>query len=203
MNRLTAQQQAVYDFVRQCIFSRGYGPTVREIGEHMAIKSPNGVMSHLRALERKGVISRSAKKSRAIELTDPVVRPQSKWQIRGSITSSRLKLAKERNEFVDTAIPLFPDICFLIEIQDDSLSTWKIQTGDHLVVKPLKGAVQGQVLLAQDERQETFGIGRGTTSGASVLFHPIVGTMTQRILSDGEIIGAAVGVLRSFDRNLG
>ena len=42
MNRpLTNQQQAVYDFIRDKIVSRGYGPTVREIGEHMNIKSPN------------------------------------------------------------------------------------------------------------------------------------------------------------------
>lgn len=73
---LTAQQQIVYDYIRDRILSRGYGPTVREIGEHMNIKSPNGVMCHLRALERKGVIVRKANKSRAIELTEELPRSQ-------------------------------------------------------------------------------------------------------------------------------
>ena len=52
--QLTERQQAVYDMIRDLIVQRGYGPTVREIGEQFGIKSPNGVMCHLRALERKG-----------------------------------------------------------------------------------------------------------------------------------------------------
>ncbi len=67
---LTARQQQVYDFIHDRISTRGYGPTVREIGEFIGIKSPNGVMCHLRALERKGMINRLANKSRAIELTN-------------------------------------------------------------------------------------------------------------------------------------
>ena len=51
-------------------------PTVREIGEQFGIKSPNGVMCHLRALERKGLIRRSPNKSRAIELTESIDRSQ-------------------------------------------------------------------------------------------------------------------------------
>ncbi|MEZ6074591.1 MAG: hypothetical protein R3C56_02630 [Pirellulaceae bacterium] len=51
---LTNQQQAVYNLIRERIIHRGYGPTkVGEIGEHMNIKSPNGVMCHLRALVGK------------------------------------------------------------------------------------------------------------------------------------------------------
>ncbi|HBE67728.1 MAG TPA: repressor LexA, partial [Planctomycetaceae bacterium] len=72
MNRpLTKQQQSVYDFIRERIADRGYGPTVREIAKHMEIRNPNGVMCHLRALEKKGMITRAANKSRAIKLTEP------------------------------------------------------------------------------------------------------------------------------------
>ncbi len=69
-NDLTERQQRVYEVIREKINTRGYGPTVREIGEILNISSPNGVMCHLRALERKGKISRAANKSRAIELTE-------------------------------------------------------------------------------------------------------------------------------------
>ena len=50
--QLTERQQNIYNMIRNLIVQRGYGPTVREIGEHFGIKSPNGVMCHLRALER-------------------------------------------------------------------------------------------------------------------------------------------------------
>ena len=72
--QLTDRQRRVYELIRELILNRGYGPTVREIGEAFGIKSPNGVMCHLRALERKGLILRSPNKSRAIELTEKFAR---------------------------------------------------------------------------------------------------------------------------------
>ena len=57
-SQLTERQREIYDFIRDKIESRGYGPTVREIGLNFDIKSPNGVMCHLKALEKKGLIIR-------------------------------------------------------------------------------------------------------------------------------------------------
>ncbi|MEZ6104584.1 MAG: hypothetical protein R3B96_00335 [Pirellulaceae bacterium] len=51
---LTQRQREVYQFIRGLITRRGYGPTVREIGDHFGIGSPNGVMCHLRALKPRG-----------------------------------------------------------------------------------------------------------------------------------------------------
>ena len=68
---LTYRQQEIYDFLREKIVTRGYGPTVREIGQQFEIKSPNGVMCHLKALEKKGMISRESHMSRAIQLSNP------------------------------------------------------------------------------------------------------------------------------------
>ena len=65
---LTERQQAVLDFIRQTIAASGDSPTVREIGAHFSIASPNGVMCHLKALEEKGFIRRQALVSRGISL---------------------------------------------------------------------------------------------------------------------------------------
>ena len=58
--KLTERQQAIYQFLKDKIINRGYGPTVREIGDAFDIRSPNGVMGHLKALERKGLIKRKS-----------------------------------------------------------------------------------------------------------------------------------------------
>ncbi|MCL4193493.1 MAG: repressor LexA, partial [Thermoguttaceae bacterium] len=42
MELLTDRQRKVYEFIREKILTRGYGPTVREIGDHFRIRSPNG-----------------------------------------------------------------------------------------------------------------------------------------------------------------
>lgn len=68
---LTTRQQEIYDFISDRI-AKGLPPTVREIGNRFKIKSPNGVMCHLKALERKGLINRDSQLSRAITLVhDP------------------------------------------------------------------------------------------------------------------------------------
>src|SRR5436309_11170266 len=67
-SQLTERQREIYEFIRDKIETRGYGPTVREIGEAFDIKSPNGVMCHLKALEKKEMIKRDRNHDRAIEL---------------------------------------------------------------------------------------------------------------------------------------
>jgi len=64
--RLTARQQEMLDFIRS---NMAYcSPAIREIGRAMNIRSPNGVVCHLDALEKKGRIRRTPGKTRNIEV---------------------------------------------------------------------------------------------------------------------------------------
>ena len=67
---LTARQREALDFITYCLDERGYPPTLRAIGEHMGIRSTNGVNDHLKALERKGYLVREELKSRALRPID-------------------------------------------------------------------------------------------------------------------------------------
>lgn len=74
MQKLTQRQKAVLDYIVESIQDRGYPPTLREIGNHLGIKSTNGVNDHLRALERKGYLTREDMKSRTLRPTMPANR---------------------------------------------------------------------------------------------------------------------------------
>jgi len=63
---LTEQQEKVFRFLKDNSFFSG--PTVRQIQQHFGFKSPNGVICHLDALERKGFITRRPKVARGIEV---------------------------------------------------------------------------------------------------------------------------------------
>src|ERR1700712_2592976 len=63
---LTQRQREILDFISASIVERGFPPTLREIGEHFAIRSTNGVNDHLKALEKKGHLRREDLKSRAM-----------------------------------------------------------------------------------------------------------------------------------------
>jgi repressor LexA len=69
MQKLTQRQEMVLQYIQSSIVERGYPPTLREIGNFMGIRSTNGVNDHLRALERKGYLTREDMKSRALRPT--------------------------------------------------------------------------------------------------------------------------------------
>lgn len=55
---LTDRQKSIYDFIEDYQMDHGCSPKIREIQESFEIKSINGVIKHLRALETKGWIER-------------------------------------------------------------------------------------------------------------------------------------------------
>ncbi|NCQ60513.1 MAG: transcriptional repressor LexA [Myxococcales bacterium] len=72
VQKLTDRQRAVLEFIHDSMDEFGYPPTLREIGGHLGIRSTNGVNDHLRALERKGYLTRECMKSRTLRLVRDV-----------------------------------------------------------------------------------------------------------------------------------
>lgn len=69
MQALTPKQRTVLLFIAEHMDAHGFPPTIRELCEGVSIRSTNGVNDHLKALEKKGYITRDAGKSRALKLT--------------------------------------------------------------------------------------------------------------------------------------
>src|SRR6059058_2295090 len=67
---LTERQEKILAFIKKTILEQGYPPTIREIGLAFGIRSTNGVNDHLKALERKGYVSRGELKSRALTVLE-------------------------------------------------------------------------------------------------------------------------------------
>ncbi len=127
-NTLTSRQQAIYDFLKDKIRTRGYGPTVREIGAKFGIRSPNGVMCHLKALEKKGLISRESHMSRAIQLSEPI--SGMTLPLAGRIAAGSPIEAVEQTERVDFS-PLFePSDHFCLKVAGQSMIEAQIVDGD-------------------------------------------------------------------------
>lgn len=74
MHKLTDRQRMVLEYICESISDRGYPPTLREIGLKLGIRSTNGVNDHLRALERKGYLTREDMKSRTLRPTEVTLR---------------------------------------------------------------------------------------------------------------------------------
>lgn len=64
MEKLTAKQQKIYDYIQTFSAEHGYPPSVREIGAAVGLKSPSTVHFHLKGLEEAGVIIKAEGKTR-------------------------------------------------------------------------------------------------------------------------------------------
>lgn len=69
MKDLTLRQQEILGFIQVYLRDNGYWPSIREIQKHFDFKSTNAVMGHLRALEKKGYISRIPGQARTFRIT--------------------------------------------------------------------------------------------------------------------------------------
>ena len=96
---MTPRQQQILDFIR----SKRIAPTVREIGVEFGIKSPNGVICHLKALERQGLIRRGANKARSIEVVGDDAATSLLRELVAAIDAKQSKLAFSLGTILDIA----------------------------------------------------------------------------------------------------
>ena len=76
MAKLTARQQELLDYLHDAHHENGVMPSTREIQAHFGFASQTAAMSHLRALERKGVIKRLPGKARAVVFPEELEREE-------------------------------------------------------------------------------------------------------------------------------
>jgi len=161
----------VLDFIRQSIADRGYPPTLREIGARMGIRSTNGVNDHLRALERKGYLTREDMKSRALR---PTSHANSNGDARGATNGRAPIPASEDEDVIDVQVlgrvaaglPLFAEEhvidtvrvdrgllkggreVFGLRVQGDSMIEAGILNGDYIFVRKQLTANRGDIVVA-------------------------------------------------------
>lgn len=196
MDQLTKRQRLVYDFIKDKIRNRGYGPTVREIGEQFGISSPNGVMCHLKALEKKGLIIREPNMSRAIQLAlEPV--EERGLPLRGRVAAGVLHEAVEQTERVDFEAMFSKKNLFVLQVQGDSMIDAQIADGDFVVIRKARDAAYGQIVVAQTEDGEAT-LKRWCPEANRIRLEPANKDMKAIYVKDAKVLGVLVGVVRNL-----
>jgi repressor LexA len=195
MEHVTERQQAVYEFIRDKIRNRGYGPTVREIGENFGIKSPNGVMCHLKALEKKGIITRERNMSRAIQLS---AEPRG-LRLAGQIAAGVLHEAIEQQERIDFGEMFSPDNenVVALEVRGESMVDDQIVDGDYVIVDRRRGARKGQIVVAVTDEGEAT-LKRWFPEKGRIRLQPANAAMKPIFVKNAEVFGVVVGVVRQI-----
>lgn len=192
---LTRRQRDVYEYIRDLIRDRGYGPTVREIGARFGIGSPNGVVSHLRALEKKGFIRREARKSRSIQLLQET---RDGIALAGVIAAGQPLEAIEQSETLDLDT-MFPHAdCFALQVRGDSMIEDQICDGDFVMVERREEARDGQIVVALLEDGDAT-LKRYYRETGRIRLEPANATMRPIYANRVKILGVVVGVIRRYN----
>lgn len=191
---LTKRQKSVYLFIRDKIRNRGYGPTVREIGEKFEIRSPNGVMCHLRALETKGLITREPNMSRAIQLAaEPI--EDTGMPLIGEVAAGVMHEAIEQDERVDFGQFFNRKNQYALRVRGDSMIDAAIADGDYVVIKKQKSANKGDIVVAQTDEGEAT-LKYWFPEKNRIRLQPANETMSAIYVKNAKVLGVVVGVVR-------
>jgi repressor LexA len=200
---MTARQRAIYEFIGDLVQRRGFGPTIREIAEAFDIKSPNGVVCHLKALEKKGLIHRNEFKARAIEVPQLLAerkRARAEGEqglpFAGVVPAGFTNQAFELNERID-----FDEIfggagTFVLRVKGDSMIEAHIADGDYVICRSAGTAERGQMVVALNDEDEAT-LKYWFPERRRIRLQPANREMPPIYVKNARVRGVVVGVVRS------
>ena len=204
MEKLTAKQQKIYDYIQTFSAEHGYPPSVREIGAAVGLKSPSTVHFHLKGLEEAGVIIKAEGKTRAITLSGtgrPVAEEQDphadQIPVVGSVAAGSPILAEECiEEYIPFQAGPHPEEYFALKVRGESMLGVGIYPDDLVVIHRQSQARNGEIVVALFEDEATVKTlsqknGQTWLLPANPDDQPIDGTHAQ-------IIGKVVALLRRY-----
>ena len=215
MKGLTQRQTQLLQFISDHVKENGYPPSIREMAEHMNIRSTNGVNDHLKALEKKGYLTRktglksraitlnkrragrSRRKSKYIEKTDVIDIP-----LVGRVAAGTPILAQQHIEQhiqLDRHLVGQSADIFALRVQGDSMIEKGILSGDLVFVRRQNTADPGQIIVAMLDGEATVKTYRPEAS--RIVLEPANSSMDPIVIEQGDyqqvqILGIVIGVFR-------
>lgn len=205
MTELTKRQKDILIFIKKYLASKGYPPTVREIGKSLDLSSPATIHVHLHNLENKGYIKMEKSKNRAIELlvenefldiSDKTI----EVPLLGKITAGNPIEAIENPEnYFSLPASLIPKnkTVFTLNVSGDSMINAGIFDGDIVIVEKASTANNGEIVVAMTEENEVT-LKRFYKEKDHFRLQPENDTMAPFIFNNVTILGKAIGLYRKI-----
>lgn len=196
-------QGRILAYIQDEIKSRGYAPSVREIGEAVGLKSTSTVHGHLMRLEKKGLLHRDAMKPRAMGVLtnmqdDDDDRSVRRIPVVGRVAAGMPILAEENTEELMTLPSDFvgDGEHFILRVRGDSMIQAGIFNDDYIVVRSQPSANNGEIVVALVEDEAT--VKRFFKENGHFRLQPENDAMEPIIVPSVTIMGKVVSLLRRF-----
>ncbi len=193
---LTDKQRQIFEYIVREIEQRGYPPSIRDIGDAFEIKSPNGVMCHLKALEKKGLIKREGKHARAIQIAG-IRSGGASLPLLGLVAAGPALEAMPQDERVDLGELLGGKEHYALQVRGQSMIDDHIADGDLVIIRRQETAENGERVVAMVEREVT--LKRFYKKKDNIRLEPCNSSVAPIVVDPGKdikILGVLVGVVR-------
>ncbi len=207
MTEISDRQRQVLEYIRATVASRGYPPSVREIGDALGLSSPSTVHSHLSSLAKAGLIRKDPSKPRAIEILEAapasITPATSDENVRhvplvGRIAAGSPILAEEDIEDVMTLPTALVGTgpVFMLTVRGDSMVDAGIFDGDYVVVRSQPDALDGEIVAALVNEEEAT-VKRLFRKNGQIILQAENAAYEPMVFDDGvRVLGKVVSVLR-------
>lgn len=138
---MTQRQQEILDYLKSAQRKTGVMPSTREIQHYFGFASQTAAMSHLRALERKGVIQRLPGKARAVVFPEELDREEIvDIPVYGQIAAGMASEVEQERQgciSIDIASLGIPRSArtFALKVRGDSMIDAHICSGDTVILE--------------------------------------------------------------------
>ncbi len=194
-NAITKSQWRVLKYVRQQVEQKNNTPTIREIGDHLGIKSPNGVAGILKRLEAKGMIKRKKNRARSIVLTE---KSTSKGlPMMGQVAAGPLTTAFVQSERFDFE-GLAKGGDFVLEVSGESMIEAQIAPGDFVIVKRRVEASRGDIVVVAADEESEATLKYWFPEKNRIRLQPANSSMKPIYRKDVKVLGVVVGLVRRY-----
>lgn len=200
MPKLTERQRRILEYIRSEVASKGYPPSVREIGNAVGLRSSSTVHGHLTKLEELGYIRRDLSKPRAIELLDEALPSKARIvdvPLVGKVTAGMPILAVEN---IEDYYPIPKDFVehedvFMLRVKGDSMIEAGILDGDFVLVAKQETARNGEIVVALVDGEEAT-VKRFFHEETHIRLQPENAAIEPLLVDDVRILGKVIGVFR-------
>ncbi len=202
----TERQTRILEVIRDFTEQRGYPPSVREIGERVGLSSSSTVQSHLKSLEKHGLIHRDPTKPRAL-VAEPSRSEPARREERSDVEHAILPIVGKvaagvpitatenlEGEFPVPAYLARRSGAFMLKVSGDSMIEAAILDGDLIVVAPQADARNGEIVVAMLDGEAT--VKRFYREAGRVRLQPENRTMQPIYADDVTVVGKVEAVYR-------
>lgn len=219
---LKEREQRILDYMKEEIRTKGYPPTVREIGAALGIKSTSTTHKDIESLVRQGYLVKDPSKPRALMVVDPD-------ETSGHVNAASAKAESNVSAFPEseiTEVPIMGRVAagtpilaeeniegsfpvparfagngtsFMLRVRGESMIEAGIMDGDLILVQKTAEANNGEIVVAMiDGFESEATVKTFYKEDGHIRLQPENSSMSPIIVKDATILGKVKGVFRYF-----